>query len=164
MSGMQQDNGDPFEPVNEGSLSHNDDLLEGGGGGSWGPIGPDGGPMMASMQPASKPPPYAAEFCPCLRGPCEFLHEVWTHFDHGNAVDALAEQPKQRRISCMAQRGVYLEMSADAPVLECNLWRPRASSQDVESRRRNYYRQHPEHDQARKEKERAAANKFQGEF
>ena len=121
--------------------------LEGGEPSSWGPPGPDGGPMMTpAPATADAAPAFDAAHCPCLRGPCRYLHEVRTHFDHGNAPGTLERAPTQLHLSCMVQRGVFLEMSADAPVLECNRWDPEDPAQlaAVEHRRAAYFERHPE--------------------
>lgn len=145
---------------NVGSLVENHELV-GGAPAQWGPAGPDGAPMMVIEPGSELAPPFDASHCPCLRGPCRHLHQVWTHFDHGNAVGSLGQQPRQRRITCTAQYGVFLEMSADAPVLECNRWDPDDRFERLmESRRQRYYALHPEHDPAQQQ---AALEQDQGE-
>lgn len=141
------DDRDDVEPENEGSLSHSADLLNGTPS-EWGPPGPDGAPMMQHAPPPDAAPDFAPETSPCMRGPCKHLHLVYSHFEHGN-VSMGGYQPRQRRISCMRQPGVWLEMSGDAPVLECNQWDPAPAESpynELLQRRQMYYSRHPEHD------------------
>jgi hypothetical protein len=134
---------------NEGSLSHPASLLDGAPS-PWGPVAPDGGPAMVVEPMSSGAPEFDALHSPCLRA-CRYYHYVEAHFDHGNAPGTLARQPRQRRPMCMRQRGVFLELSADAPVLECNQWDPidPFATVAVTWRRERYLKTHPEHDPQR---------------
>lgn len=70
-------------------------------------------------------PKFTAENTPCLRGPCRYYWEVWTHFEHGNARDTPGlGEPRERSASCMRHPGVEMQITADAPVLACNQWSP----------------------------------------
>jgi hypothetical protein len=133
----------------EGTLGPGADVLDGSPS-QWGAPGPDGAPVMQAVAPPAPAPPFDPVNCPCLRGPCRHLFVVKTHFDHGNSPDSLTEQPKYRKLMCAAQEGVHLEMSADAPVLECNRWDPMepGEQREVEARRARYFVAHPGHDPA----------------
>lgn len=138
-----RDSGVDERPDNEGSLSAGDDL---DGAPPAIRVGPDGAPIFDPIV-LDSPPPFAPEHCPCLRGPCRYFWQLRTHFDHGNAAGTLEQQPRFRRLLCTAQDGVYLSMSADAPVLECDRWDPLSERDqlDVEARRTQHYEANPDH-------------------
>jgi hypothetical protein len=132
-------------PDNEGSLAVT--AVAGGTPSAWGAPGPDGGPMMGFAPAGEPPPPFEPSHCPCLRGPCRHLHQVFVHFEHGN-LGTLERQPRERKLMCRAQHGVFLELSGDAPVLDCSLWDPADAAElaALELRRRRYFAAHPDHD------------------
>jgi hypothetical protein len=139
------DEGDDDEPVNEGSLCAADDILDSPPA-EWGPPGPDGAPQMELVDADhEEPPAFDAAHCPCLRD-CRHFHRVVHHFEHGNAPGTLARQPRHTKLLCMAQPGVFLEMSADAPVLECSLWDPLNPAElgARDERRLRWWDAHPE--------------------
>jgi hypothetical protein len=82
-------------------------------------------PGMPGMHPPMRTPAFTADNTPCLRGPCRYYWEVWTHFEHGNALDTPGlGEPRERAASCMRHPGVEMPITADAPVLACNQWSP----------------------------------------
>ena len=86
--------------------------------------------------------PFAPENVPCLRD-CEHFMAVKTYFEHGNPAGTFADggAPMQNHYWCTAMSGNEpLELTADAPVYECNRWDPRDSSeiQDLLERQQHY--------------------------
>lgn len=110
-------------------------------------MGPDGIPRVPVVTPSSAPP-FSPTHCPCLRGPCKYLWIVRTHFEHGNAPGTLATSPTYRKLICTSHPGVNNEMSADAPVLECNRWVPLDAGALISRKEMiaRYFKKHPEHD------------------
>jgi hypothetical protein len=76
-----------------------------------------------------------------------------SHFDHGNAggtFEALGLEdyrPQEHHRCCIIQPGVYLELSGDSPVLDCDRWDPftKRELRKLEKRRKKYFAQHPKH-------------------
>lgn len=85
--------------------------------------------------------PFTAEHVPCLRD-CRYYFRTATHFD--------AYNPASRHVhlthACTRVPGVYLEMSADAPDYECNMWDPWQDGErrPIEKRRAHWWARHPE--------------------
>lgn len=113
------------------------------------PVGPDGAPLpMAENYEPEFGPPHTAEYCPCERDCRHYLHAE-SHFEHGNAAGSLPDgyEPREHHRLCMVQPGVYLELTGDSPVLDCNRWEPlqRHEIALLEIAREDYYMQHPKH-------------------
>ena len=80
---------------------------------------------LPGMDAPPRAPDFSADNTPCLRGPCRYYWEVWTHFEHGNVADTPGlGEPRERAASCMRHPGVEMPITADAPVLACNQWSP----------------------------------------
>ena len=117
-------------------------------GSSWGPPGPDGGPAITPMPPPVDARPFTPVHSPCLRA-CRHYFNARSHFDHGNPAGTFdqGKEPTQRHHLCMRIPGVYLELSGDSPVYECNRWDPENPSELVQLRARRdaYFEAHPDH-------------------
>jgi hypothetical protein len=74
---------------------------------------------------SSDAPAWSPENVLCLRDCKHFLHIV-THFEHGNPAGTFENGylPKRHRYYCMRIPGIDLELTADEPILGCNLWDP----------------------------------------
>jgi hypothetical protein len=131
---------------NQGTLAKE---LGDGEASSWGPTGPDGGPMPHLVHTTrDTAAPYDAQNVPCLRN-CRYYWTTKVHFEHGNYAGGLGgHQPMQESHICLRMPGVFIELSGDSPVSECeNGWDP-ADPQEIRERnhRRNqYFAEHPDH-------------------
>lgn len=90
------------------------------------PISGDGGPVPGYGQLGTPDP--APSLDPstfiCKRD-CRYYYEAVSHFEHGSSgVYKEGEGPREWTRACMRIEGVWLEISGDAPVLECNQWDP----------------------------------------
>ena len=123
------------------------EVLDGGEAASWGPTGPDGGPLPGLVNPVvPQARPWDAKHVPCLRD-CRHYMAAQLHFEHGNYDGALGgHEPIQDRHICRGVPGVFLELSGDAPVYECSAWDPLFNADVVElkHRRSQYFSHHPE--------------------
>jgi len=139
---------DAERPDNEGTLAEPTDITDSEPG-SWGPMGPDGGPSMGIDPPPSTKPTWSPQVVPCLRA-CRHLMQTEVHFDHGNAPGTLEAEPRSFRPLCTRIPGVFLELSRDAPVLECSAWDPLDAAEQIalDARRTAYLSAHPDHDPA----------------
>jgi hypothetical protein len=124
--------------------------LEEGEPSSWGPVAEDGGPNpAAAVQHPAPARKFTPAEVPCLRGPCQYYFQATSHFAHGNPAGTFEPgyEPVQRHHMCKAIPGVYLELSADSPIYECNHWDPVDVDElhHLEYRRDRYYLEHPDH-------------------
>lgn len=104
------------------------------------------GPHLPLVPPAEARA-FTPKNVPCLRN-CIHYMSVLTPFDHGNPAGTFAEgkEPLQRQHLCTAVPGVFLELSADSPVYECEeRFEPRIGVNPLIALREKYYEQHPEH-------------------
>lgn len=104
------------------------------------PIQPDGG---LELPPATLAPLRVLPISRCDLGPCRHLHEITNQID---AQEPLDGSPGHIHTatgrSCYAQQGV--DGALDAPVFDCNLWRPRTAPEleQIVKIRSDYERTH----------------------
>jgi len=117
-------------------------------GGSWGPPGADGGPVMQMVAPPPDARPFTAQYSPCLRA-CRYYFRAQSHFDHGNPDGTFepGREPRQSHHICMRIPGVHLELSGDSPVYQCTAWHPADPVELVklEKSRAQYFERNPDH-------------------
>ncbi len=114
------------------------------------PIARDGGPVpgFGQLGVPDPPPPLDPATFICMRD-CRYYFETKTHFEHGNTgVYKPGTGPVQFVRACMRIPGVYLEISGDAPVLECNMWDPLSMNDITELgiRRERHFAANPDHE------------------
>lgn len=131
---------------NSGTMAES---LDGGTPASWGPTGPDGGPLPHLVNPViPEARPWNPANVPCLRN-CKHYWNTKLHFEHGNYDGALGDhEPLQERHICMRIPGVFLELSGDAPVYVCEKgWDPEDPKEIAgrKDRQKRYFELHPDH-------------------
>jgi len=122
--------------------------IEPGAPSSWGPVH-DGKPNPGAVNFEPTPArPFTPQHVACLRGPCRHYFSAVSHFDVGNPADTFeaGKEPTQRHHMCTAAPGVYMELTADSPVYECNRWSPMSRHELAQEllMREEFYRENPE--------------------
>jgi hypothetical protein len=136
---------DVAEPENEAHMAADIEVSVG-----MVPIAHDGGPTpgYGQLGEPDSAPAFDAENCICMRD-CRYYFETKAHFEHGNrGTYAAGSGPVQFKRACKAIPGVWLEISGDAPVLECNQWDPLSIHEtgELDRRRAGYYALNPDHE------------------
>jgi hypothetical protein len=87
-------------------------------------------PMGAGIPLPEPARPFTAENVPCLRD-CRHFMTLKTYFEHANPAGTFPDgAPLQMHSYCSAMSGTEpLELTADAPVYECNRWDPMQASE-----------------------------------